>query len=121
MRARAPRTLAVLVLSAAACAAVPALPAAPAFTAGPVPSVTNVNTDSLPGRARIRVITYNMLHGFGNSLNDETLDARLALLAAALLREQPDIVILQEASTSRGHGSVVDRLRDMLNAGGAPA
>jgi endonuclease/exonuclease/phosphatase family metal-dependent hydrolase len=82
----------------------------------PSPVVVNVNANE-PGGHRLSVVTYNMLHGFGNRLNDDTLDERLALLSAALLLDAPDIVILQEASVTHRHGNVVDRLRDMLNAG----
>jgi endonuclease/exonuclease/phosphatase family metal-dependent hydrolase len=60
-----------------------------------------------------------MLHGFGNRLNDDTLDERLGLLEQALAADPPDILILQEASTSGRHGSVVDTLRNRLN--GDPA
>jgi endonuclease/exonuclease/phosphatase family metal-dependent hydrolase len=86
------------------------------FAAGAAPSaqVTNVNSDSLKG-PRISVITYNMLHGFGNCLNDVTLDERLALLCRAVENDPPGILILQEASVTCRHGNVVDRLRIMLN------
>jgi len=61
-------------------------------------------------------VTFNMLHGFGNRLNDATLEERLALLGDGVRAEAADIVILQEASLTPGrHGNVVDILRDGLN------
>ncbi len=73
-----------------------------------------MNTEALGG-PRLTVVTFNMLHGFGDRLNDDTLDERLGLLAAALREDPPDVVILQEASVTGRHGNVVDRLRLMLN------
>jgi endonuclease/exonuclease/phosphatase family metal-dependent hydrolase len=76
----------------------------------------------VPAGATITVITYNMLHGFGDRLNERTLEARLALLAAALTEVDPDVVILQEVSLTPAsrHGSVAERLRGMLNAAAPP-
>lgn len=73
---------------------------------------------AVPADATLTVITYNMLHGFGDRLNDRTLEARLDLLAHALVVSGADVIILQEASLtpSRKHGSVAERLRDLLNA-----
>ncbi len=94
------------------CAAVPA----------PRERLQDLATQAVPAGATITVVTYNMLHGFGNQLNDRTLEARLSLLAAALVTAQPDVMILQEASLtpSTRHGSVAERLRDLLNASAPP-
>ncbi len=65
----------------------------------------------------LRVVTYNMLHGFADRENDRTLDARLDLLAEELAMIRPDVILLQEASAtpSTRHGNVVDTLRVRLN------
>ena len=88
--------------------------------AAPGARVTNVNPASLTV-PRLSIITYNMLHGFGNYLNDVTLDERLTLLSRAIASDPPDVLILQEASVTGRHGNVVDRLRDMLNGSLAAA
>lgn len=75
----------------------------------------NVGHAAFPG-GLLTVVTFNMLHGFGNRLNDATLGERLALLRDGIRSAGADIVILQEASLTPGrHGSVVDTLRDSLN------
>jgi endonuclease/exonuclease/phosphatase family metal-dependent hydrolase len=77
--------------------------------------IVNVNTDRLTGDT-FTVVTFNMLHGHGNKLNDATLEERLMLLAAGIAEAKPDVVILQEASVTPGrHGNVAERLRDSLN------
>lgn len=77
--------------------------------------VVNVNADRLTG-AVLTVATYNMLHGYGDRLNDSTLEERLELLAAGIALAKPDVVILQEASVTPGrHGNAAERLRDSLN------
>ena len=72
----------------------------------------------MPAGATLTVITYNMLHGFGDRLNERTLEARFGLLERALEEADADVIILQEASlTPAGrHGNVAERLRDLLNA-----
>lgn len=72
--------------------------------------------------ATLRVVTYNMLHGFADRENDRTLDARLDLLANELARLRPDVILLQEASTTPGtrHRNVVDTLRTRLNEALSP-
>jgi endonuclease/exonuclease/phosphatase family metal-dependent hydrolase len=104
-RARAVVFTASLLL--ASCAALPAPRERLAGTAG----------RPVPAGATITVVTYNVLHGFGDRLNDSTLEARLGLLARALVAADPDVIILQEVSLtpSRKHGSVAERLRDLLN------
>jgi endonuclease/exonuclease/phosphatase family metal-dependent hydrolase len=77
--------------------------------------ITNANRDDFDGRA-LTVVTYNMLHGYGDRLNDRTVGERLALLARGIEGALPDIVVLQEASVTPGrHGNVVDVLRETLN------
>jgi endonuclease/exonuclease/phosphatase family metal-dependent hydrolase len=77
--------------------------------------IVNANRATFPG-GPLTVVTFNMLHGFGNRLNDQTLDERLVLLRDGILSARPDIVILQEASLTPGrHGNVVDTLRESLN------
>ena len=96
----------------ASCAALPA----------PRERLASPASRPVPSGAVITVVTYNMLHGFGDRLNDRTLEARLSLLAAALAEADPDVVILQEASLTPAsrHGSVAERLRDLLNGRAAP-
>lgn len=79
------------------------------------PQVVNRGRAAFTG-APLRVVTFNLLHGFGSRLNDATLDERLVLLRDGIRRAQADIVILQEASDTPGrHGNVVDTLRDSLD------
>ncbi len=81
----------------------------------PSPQVVNASHAAFPSGA-LTVVTFNMLHGFGNRVNDETLTERLLLLRDGILSAAPDVVILQEASLTPGrHGNVVDTLRDLLN------
>lgn len=91
----------------AACAALPA----------PRESLVSPGDRPVPAGATITVVTYNVLHGFGDRLNERTLEARLELLARALDAVDPDVIMLQEVSLtpSRKHGSVAERLRDLLN------
>jgi endonuclease/exonuclease/phosphatase family metal-dependent hydrolase len=78
--------------------------------------IMNVNTDGFAGDS-LTVVTYNMLHGFGDRTNDATLEERLALLTGGIAQALPDIVILQEVSLAPGgHGNLAERLRDELNA-----
>jgi len=78
-------------------------------------NIVNESRAEFPG-GRLTVVTFNMLHGFGNRLNDVTLEERLALLQQSVRSAAADIVILQEASLTPGrHGNVVDTLRDGLN------
>ena len=78
--------------------------------------VHNHNSNVFPG-GELTVVTLNMLHGFSDCLNDETLDGRLDILIRELSVLAPDIVLLQEASVTpeRKHGNVVDRLVWELN------
>jgi endonuclease/exonuclease/phosphatase family metal-dependent hydrolase len=93
------------------------------FFGAPSVRVVNGGAAEFAG-GTLTVVSFNMLHGFGNRLNDETLDERLALLRDGIRSAGADIVILQEASDTPGrHGSVVDTLRDSLDhlqGGGGP-
>lgn len=65
----------------------------------------------------LRVITYNLLHdgpwsGFFD--NGTHLEERLAMVIGELQRLQPDVIALQEASDSRQHGNVPQRIADAL-------
>jgi endonuclease/exonuclease/phosphatase family metal-dependent hydrolase len=97
----------------ASCAALPA----------PRDRLASPGGRPVPAGATITVVTYNVLHGFGDRLNDRTLEARLGLLARALDAADPDLIMLQEVSLtpSRKHGSVAERLRDLLNVAALPA
>ncbi len=91
----------------AACAALPA----------PRESLVSTGGRTVPAGATITVVTYNVLHGFGDRLSERTLEARLGLLARALDAADPDVIMLQEVSLtpSRKHGSVAEHLCDLLN------
>ena len=65
----------------------------------------------------LRVLTYNLLHdgpwsGFFD--NGTHLEERLDLVIRELQRLQPDAIALQEASDSREHGNVPQRIADAL-------
>ena len=65
-----------------------------------------------PGRP-LRVVTYNLLHGgplSGFKDDGSHLEARLDMAIRELKALDPDIVALQEASQSRRHGNVPDRI-----------
>ncbi|OQW35235.1 MAG: hypothetical protein A4E19_16830 [Nitrospira sp. SG-bin1] len=74
-----------------------------------------VQAQSQPGP--LRVLTYNLLHdgpwsGFFES--GTHLAERLDLTIQELRRLQPDVIALQEASDSRKHGNVPQRIADAL-------
>jgi endonuclease/exonuclease/phosphatase family metal-dependent hydrolase len=61
----------------------------------------------------LRMVSYNILHGgvlSGLNGNDEDLEARLRISVEELRALDPDIIGLQEASTSRRRGNVAERL-----------
>ncbi|MBH0202285.1 MAG: hypothetical protein HP496_08325 [Nitrospira sp.] len=65
----------------------------------------------------LRVLTYNLLHdgawsGFFES--GTHLEERLDMTIQELQRLQPDVIALQEASDSRKHGNVPQRIADAL-------
>jgi endonuclease/exonuclease/phosphatase family metal-dependent hydrolase len=67
--------------------------------------------------ARLRVLTYNLLHDgpwSGFFENGTRLQNRLDLTLRELQRLQPDVIALQEASESRRHGNVPRRIADAL-------
>lgn len=69
-----------------------------------------------PSRA-LRVVTYNLLHdGAGSGFFDgrTRLDERLDMAIRELKALDPDVVALQEASDSRRHGNVPERLAKAL-------
>src|SRR5262249_738494 len=65
----------------------------------------------------IRVVRLNILHGralSGVPGNDEHLEVRLDLVTEALQALAPDIIAIQEASTSSRRGDVASRLAGRL-------
>jgi endonuclease/exonuclease/phosphatase family metal-dependent hydrolase len=61
----------------------------------------------------LRVVTYNILHGgvlSGLSGKDDDLEARLRISVEELRALDPDVIGLQEASTTRRRGNVAERL-----------
>ena len=65
----------------------------------------------------LRVLTYNLLHDGGWSGFFESgthLAERLDMTIQELQRLQPDVIALQEASDSRKHGNVPQRIADAL-------
>jgi len=61
----------------------------------------------------LRVVTYNLLHGgplSGFKDDGSHLEARLDMAIRELRALDPDIIALQEASQSRRHGNVPDRI-----------
>ncbi len=65
----------------------------------------------------LRVITYNLLHdgaGSGFFDGDTRLEERLELAVRELKALDPDIIAVQEASESRKHGNVPERLARAL-------
>jgi endonuclease/exonuclease/phosphatase family metal-dependent hydrolase len=61
-----------------------------------------------PRRPReIRVLSYNVLHGYPRFAHQES---RLAALGSVLARLEPDLVLLQEAWCTRRHGCLINRL-----------
>jgi len=84
--------------------------------------LVNRNARPVPAGATLTVVSYNALHGFGDRLNDRTLEARLGLLARALEAADADVIILQEVSLTpeSRHGSVAERLRDLLDGSARP-
>ena len=66
---------------------------------------------------RLRIVTFNVLHGgpwSGVTGQDAELEARLAMIAAELRALQPDVVALQESPVSRWRGDVAARLAGVL-------
>ncbi|KPK16613.1 MAG: hypothetical protein AMK69_26130 [Nitrospira bacterium SG8_3] len=78
--------------------------------------IQNVNSDVFQG-PEFTVVTFNMLHGFGNGVNDDTLDDRLNLVAREIIYTQPDAVVIQEASVTsmKTHCNIIERLANQVN------
>jgi endonuclease/exonuclease/phosphatase family metal-dependent hydrolase len=69
------------------------------------------------GRAMLRVVSYNVLHGgpwsgFGG--DGQRLERRVELIADQLIALRPDVVALQEVAVSRRLGDVAHRLARRL-------
>jgi endonuclease/exonuclease/phosphatase family metal-dependent hydrolase len=67
--------------------------------------------------SQLRVLTYNLLHDgpwSGFFENGTHLKERLDMTIQELRRLQPDIIAFQEASDSRRHGNVPQRIADAL-------
>ena len=67
--------------------------------------------------SQLRVLTYNLLHDgpwSGFFENGTHLEERLAMTIQELQRLQPDVIALQEASDSRKHGNVPQRIAGAL-------
>lgn len=67
--------------------------------------------------APLPVLTYNLLHDgpwSGFVENGTHLEERLEMTIQELRRLQPDVIALQEASHSRRHGNVAQRIADAL-------
>lgn len=67
--------------------------------------------------AELRILTYNLLHDGPSSgffENGTHLEERLDMTIQELRRLQPDIIVFQEASDSRRHGNVPQRIADAL-------
>jgi len=67
--------------------------------------------------SRLRVLTYNLLHDgawSGFFENGTHLEERLDMSIQELQRLQPDVIALQEASDSRKHGNVPQRIAEAL-------
>jgi endonuclease/exonuclease/phosphatase family metal-dependent hydrolase len=76
-------------------------------------SLAGVEADVRP----LRVVTYNLLHdgpGSGFLNGDTHLEERLEMAIRELQALDPDIVAVQEASDTRRHGNVPDRLAHAL-------
>ncbi|MER3424578.1 MAG: hypothetical protein C4293_16510, partial [Nitrospiraceae bacterium] len=65
----------------------------------------------------LRAVTYNLLHGgptSGFADGDTHLDMRLEMAIRELEALAPDVIALQEASQSRRHGNVPERIARRL-------
>jgi endonuclease/exonuclease/phosphatase family metal-dependent hydrolase len=76
-----------------------------------------LRADAHEKSAHLRVLTYNVLHdGAWSGFFDggTRLPERLAMTIEEFQRLRPDIIALQEASDSRRHGNVPQRIADAL-------
>ncbi len=78
--------------------------------------IRNVNQHAFAGPA-FTVVTFNLLHGFGDAVNDATLDDRLNLVAQEIIATRPDAVLFQEASVTmpEAHCNVIETLAGRVN------
>jgi Metal-dependent hydrolase len=80
-------------------------------------SAGQASAGSEDGVRPLRVVTYNLLHdgaGSGFLGGDTRLEERLEMAIRELQTLDPDIVAVQEASDSRRHGNVPERLARAL-------
>lgn len=81
-----------------------------------LPAAIGSASDESPNRP-LRLLTYNLLHdgptsGFAN--NGTYLEERLEMVIREFQALDPDVIALQEASESRRHGNVPDRIAKAL-------
>lgn len=78
--------------------------------------IRNVNDRAFAGPV-FTVVTFNLLHGFGDAVNDATLEDRLNLVAQEMIATRPDAVLFQEASVTmpEAHCSVIETLAGRVN------
>jgi endonuclease/exonuclease/phosphatase family metal-dependent hydrolase len=78
--------------------------------------IQNVNDHAFAG-PEMTVVTFNLLHGFGDAVNDATLDDRLNLVAEEVAGTLPDVVLFQEASVTmpQAHCNVIETLAGLVN------
>jgi len=76
----------------------------------------NVNDHSFAG-PEFTVVTFNLLHGFGDVVNDATLDDRLGVVIREIVDTLPDAVLFQEASVTAPakHCNVIETLVSEVN------
>ncbi len=79
--------------------------------------VRNVNDRAFAG-PEFTVVTFNLLHGFGDAVNDATLDDRLNIVAREMIAARPDAVLFQEASVTfpEAHCNVIETLASLVNS-----
>lgn len=76
-----------------------------------------VAEDNSQDSSALRVLTYNLLHGgpwSGFFERGTHLEERLEMTIQELQRLHPDVIALQEASDSRTHGNVPQRIAEAL-------
>ena len=76
-------------------------------------ATAQARAESHNGLRPLRVVTFNLLHdgaGSGFLDGDTRLEERLEMTILELKKLDPDIIAVQEASDSRRHGNVPDRL-----------
>ncbi len=78
--------------------------------------ILNVNDHAFAG-PEMTVVTFNLLHGFGDMINDATLDDRLNIVAQEMIATLPDAVLFQEASVTfpEAHCNVIETLASLVN------